>query len=187
MKMAALLSLVLLASGCGLILGIEDANDGSGSGEPIDERDDAGPGQGGDDDGGGTDVPTNGLGVLCGPNHFDNGFDGGCPGGGLCVTGFADWFDPDGVNGVCTLECFGGDPVCVEGYQGPPEGEPVCIPTGEDPEGGSGMCGILCEGGDSNLGCPPEMPCLPFSDPQGAFIGSGCGSPFWLQSGPALR
>jgi hypothetical protein len=185
MKMAALLSLVLFASGCEIILGIEDANDGSGSGEPVDERD-AGLGTGeGGDDGGGTDMPARGLGVLCGPNHNDNGFDGMCPNGGLCITAFADWFDPEGLNGVCSIECLDGDPaVCVAAYEGPPEGEPVCI--AEDPEGVEGMCGILCEGGDSDLGCPPEMPCLPFSV-QGTFIGSGCGSPFWVQSGQTLR
>ena len=184
MKIPAFLALALLASGCEIILGIEDASDGTGPGG-IDPPADAGATPG-DVDAGPDIERSNSLGLLCGPDFRENGFDGLCPGDGVCIVEFADWFDPDLVNGVCSFSCTSDDPAtCMDGYQGPPEGEPVCLPASEGARGvAAGMCGIQCEGGDSNLGCPPEMPCLPFTDPQLGFLGSGCGGPTWVQNGP---
>lgn len=177
----ALIAMVALAGGCEIILGIEDPNTGVGEVPPEDDRADAGLSE--------VDAGAelfNPLGILCGPNHLENGFDGGCPGESACITQIANFADPELSNGYCSPRCFGDDFVCEDGYSGPADGVPACFITREGqpagPDQAAELCAVGCFGDSGDAACPEGMVCLLYDDGAGNTL-QGCGGPSWVQQG----
>lgn len=171
--LAAPLVALLVAGGCEVILGIQDASDGSGNIEP--GQPDAGlPDQG---DGGST-AEFSALGMPCGPDFGDTPFGGECPPNSVCVAAISDLGDPAG-NGYCSPMCNGDNAVCQDNYGGPPDNPVGCVLDSNglpppDPAAAA-LCGIGCAGDV----CPDPLICLSFSDGAGGTI-NGCGGPTWM-------
>lgn len=148
-RIATLVALALAAApGCEVILGIEDGTLQPGS-------------------------ELNALGIPCGPNHFDNGFDGACP-SGVCLPGAGDFADPDFANGYCSPSCADDAAICSAGYTGPEGGVPDCRVDAQPPSGEADRCIVLC---DTEADCPNGLFC--FSIQLGDGTIGACGGSEW--------
>ena len=136
----------LLLTACGHVTNPEDTDarpsgpDASGlidASATVDARVDAPPG-------------ANDLGVPCDVNNAP------CASGHQCVVlGLSG--SPSA--GYCSPGCTVGGTECVDGYSGPPNGQPACAVGGQGGE--PQFCAIICT---TTAECPSGLACTPVPD-----------------------